>query len=287
MIEGMIPDPALLQTFVETVESGSFTAAARRVHRTQAAISMQIKRLEETVGCLLFDRSARRVKLTAQGELFYDHARRILRAYRDAMTAFEGREIEGEIAIGLPDDFAATYLPAILRRCLESFPHLRVHAVCEPSKRLLAQIADRTLDIAIVTEGEGQSTGIVLNREAPVWACSKKTNVHALSPVPVAIFHSGDVFRRHAIERLERLGRRGRITVTSPNFVGVRAAILSEMAVAVLFRRNVDPDWRILSEQDGFPLLPELSTLLVKGDRQDAFFIDHVIRFIMEAWQYA
>ncbi len=281
----MNPEPALLQTFIETVESGSFTNAARRVHRTQAAISMQIKRLEETLDCQLFDRSSRKVKLTPEGEVFYDHARRILRAYRDALAAFGDRKIEGEVAIGLPDDFAATYLPALIRRCLQVFPHLRLHVVCEPSKRLLAQITDGTLDIAIVTEGEVQSTGIVLGREAPVWACSQHSDVHAQSPVPIAIFHSGDVFRRHAIERLERLGRRGRIVMTSPNFAGIRAAVLSEMAVAVLFKRNVDTNWRILAEQDGFPPLPELSTLLIKGNRQDAFFIDHIIQFISEAWQ--
>lgn len=281
----MNPDPALLLTFLETVECGSFTSAARRVHRTQAAISMQIKRLEEALGCQLFDRTSRKVALTPEGELFYDHARRILRAYDDALSAFGDRQIEGDIAIGMPDDLAHSHMPAIIRRCLMAFPHLRLHMVCEPSKRLLTQIADGSLDIAVVTEGEGQSTGLVLGREAPVWVCSRRTGVHELSPVPIAIFHSGDVFRRHSIERLEGLGRRGRIVLTSPNFAGVRAAVLSEMAVAVLFNRNVDSDWRILGENDGFPPLPELATLLVRGHRQQVPFVDQVIDYMAEVWQ--
>src|SRR5215813_13890878 len=116
------PDPELLRTFVVIVENGSFTSAAKRIHRTQSAVSMQVRRLEEMIGCALFERVGRVVKLTNEGEVFFDHARRILRAYREALSAFGGEHLEGEVTIGVPDDFAGTFLPAILQRFGRLYP---------------------------------------------------------------------------------------------------------------------------------------------------------------------
>ncbi len=259
------PDPALLRTFVATVESGSFTAAAARVHRTQSAVSMQIRKLEEMVGCPLFERTTRKVALTSIGEAFYDRARDILRAYGDIDRIFDTRSTDAEIALGLPDDLADTYLAKILQRCLERFPHLHVKVSCEPSKRLLSRIGDGSLDLAVVLEGEGRASGIVLKRESPVWACLRSSEVHSHPVVPLAIFHSGDIFRRHAMTQLERMGRRGRIVISSPSFAGIKAAVRSQAAVAVLFERNVEQNWRILDAKAGFPALGEIETLLIEG----------------------
>lgn len=282
----VMPDPALLRTFVATVESGSFTAAASRVHRTQSAVSMQIRKLEEIVGCPLFERTTRKMVLTSPGEAFYDRARHILRAYEDIDSMFDTRSANAEIALGLPDDLADTYLPRILRRCLERFPHLHVKVSCEPSKRLLSRISDGSLDLAIVLEGEGRASGIVLRRESPVWACLRSSDVHTRAVVPLAIFHSGDIFRRHAIMKLERMGRRGRIVISSPSFAGIKAAVRSQAAVAVLFERNVEQSWRILDAKAGFPELGEIETLLVEGSNaNDA--VPAVTDIICQVWSDA
>ena len=83
------PDPNNLNTFITVVECGSFTRAAERIHRTQSAVSMQIQRLESAVGKQLFERLGRSIRLTGEGEILFDHARRILGVYREAMTAFD------------------------------------------------------------------------------------------------------------------------------------------------------------------------------------------------------
>src|ERR1700733_12949113 len=114
------PDPDLLHTFTEIVEHGSYTRAAARVHRTQSAVSMQVRRLEALLGCRLFERTGgRTVRLTGQGEVFYDHARRILGAYREALTVVNGRTLEGDVTVGLPDDLAGSLLPLVLTRFRE------------------------------------------------------------------------------------------------------------------------------------------------------------------------
>lgn len=263
----LIPEPDLLRAFVEIVENGSFTLAARRVHRTQAAVSMQIKRLETVLACRLFERSGRGVRLTPEGEAFYDHARRILRAYSEALATFSDRQITGEIAIGLPDDLALSHLPTMIQRCSTRFPAVRINVVSEPSRRLLGYLLDGSVDIALVTEGEGTATGVLLSRSRPVWVCAARSHVYDNNPVPLAIFHTGDIFRRSAIERLEALGRKAQVCISSASFAGVRAAVHAGIAVAVVFPENIEAGWRILGVQDGYPELPELGILLTVRDR--------------------
>lgn len=263
----LTPEPDLLRAFVEIVENGSFTLAARRVHRTQAAVSMQIKRLESALCCRLFERSGRGVRLTAEGEAFYDHARRILRSYSEALAAFSDRQITGEIAIGLPDDLALSHLPTIIQRCCARFPAVRISVVSEPSRRLLGYLAEGSIDIALVTEGEGAAAGVLLRRSRPIWVCGARSHVYDRNPVPLAIFHTGDIFRRSAIERLEALGRTAQVCISSASFAGVRAAVQAGVSVAVVFPENVESGWRILGSEDGYPDLPELGVLLVQLDR--------------------
>ncbi len=279
------PAPDLLHTFTEIVEHGSFTHAAARIHRTQSAVSMQIRRLEEQLGCRLFERTGRAVKLTGQGEVFYDHARRILRAYREALTVVNRRSLKGEVSVGLPDDLAMSFLPQVLGRFNQTYPWVRLHLVCEPSKRLIAQVAEGLIDVALVTEGEGAVSGIVVRREPLVWASSARHDAHEQDPVPLAIFHTGDVFRRSAVERLDSHGRRARIAVTSPSFAGIAAAVEAGIAVAVVFLGSIRPGWRILAAQEKFPPLADLGFVLRRASHERSPIVDRLIDHIVENLQ--
>lgn len=276
------PDPDLLHTFAEIVEHGSFTQAATRIHRTQSAVSMQIRRLEEQLGCRLFERTGRTVRLTGQGQVFYDHARRILRAYREGLAAVNGRTLEGDVTVGLPDDLATSFLPRVLARFTQAFPWIRLNLVCEPSKRLIGQVAEGLIDVALVTEGEGAVSGIVVRREPLVWVSSARHDVHEHDPVPLAIFHTGDIFRRSAVERLEAQGRRARIVATSPSFAGIGAAVDAGIAIAVVFFSSLRPGWRILGQQEKFPALPDLGIVLQRSSHEQSGVVDRLIDHIVE-----
>ena len=165
-------EPELLRSFVAIAETGSFTAAAHRINRTQSAVSMQIKRLEELVGRELFSRAGRTVGLTRDGELLLTHARHILRAHGEALAAFDREALAGEVTIGAPDDYASTFLPRILARFAESHARVHVNVVCQSSVDLVRRLADRTVDLALVTQGSGERGGTNLCREQLVWVGS-------------------------------------------------------------------------------------------------------------------
>src|ERR1700742_402342 len=92
-----------LQTFCMIADCGSFTEAARRVHKTQSAVSMQIKRLEERLGAELFLRDGRSVVLTAEGEALYSKARKMLRINAEIVDMFSDEDLAGSIRFGVPD----------------------------------------------------------------------------------------------------------------------------------------------------------------------------------------
>jgi DNA-binding transcriptional LysR family regulator len=124
-----------LRTFIAIVETGSFTKAAEVVHKTQSAVSMQMKRLEERLGKAIFARDGRASKLTEDGDRLLDYARRIIKLNVEALAAFDDAELAGRVRLGLPDDYADRYLPEIMARFSRAYPSVELTVTCEPSGR--------------------------------------------------------------------------------------------------------------------------------------------------------
>ena len=145
-----------LRTFIAIVETGSFTKAAEVVHKTQSAVSMQMKRLEERLDRPIFARDGRASKLTEDGERLLDYARRIVKLNVEALAAFDDAELTGRVRLGVPDDYADRYLPEIMARFSRAYPGVELTVMCEPSVELVERIDANELDLAIITNCESQ-----------------------------------------------------------------------------------------------------------------------------------
>ena len=117
-----LPDIDQLQTFLAVVDTRSFTQAAQQVAKTQSAVSMQMKRLEETLGKQLFRRVGRGIELSPDGERRPGYARDIVEKSREAMAAFDDSALRGNVYLGTADDYAERYLPAIMAGFSQSNP---------------------------------------------------------------------------------------------------------------------------------------------------------------------
>lgn len=274
-------EPDLLQSFVAIAESGSFTAAAVRVHRTQSAVSMQIKRLEEQVGRALFARDGRGVGLTRDGEQLLGHARRILKAHQEAVTSFDLDALEGGVTLGAPHDYAGPFLPRILCRFAETHPKVHVDVVCEPSIDLLAKLASGKIDLAMITQGSGENGGVLLHQEPLAWMSHSGHDVHRLDPLPLALFQPGCSFRRAATEALASVGRNVRIAYTSVSIAGIYAVLDAGLAVSALCRSNLRPGLRILDEAEGFPPLPDVGITLQRAAGKVSPVVDRLEEHII------
>jgi len=248
-------DIELLRTFLAISDTGSFTRAAEEVHRTQSAVSMQMKKLEEQIGRPLFERGARSVRLTPDGLRLLDYAQRIVNLSEEASAAFSEPELQGVVTLGVPDDYADRLLPRVLSAFARSHPHVELVVNCHGSMALADYIKKGELDLAIVTHGDA-SHAEVIRREALnfVGACEHAT--HLADPLPLAVGPQNCVWRRNAQLALDSVNRRYRVAYTSSAAAALTSAVMAGLAITVLPESAIRPDMRILTERDGFPALP-------------------------------
>src|SRR5436305_9005478 len=171
-----------LRTFIAIVETGSFTKAAEVVHKTQSAVSMQMKRLEERLGKPIFARDGRASKLTEDGERLLDYARRIIKLNVEALAAFNDFGLTGRVRLGVPDDYADRYLPEIMARFSRAYPGVELTVTCEPSVELVERIDPNELDLAIIIDCGTSRASDVLRREPPLRVWSAPYSVHLEEP---------------------------------------------------------------------------------------------------------
>src|SRR5271167_3393302 len=167
-------DTDQLRSFLAIVDSGSFTKAAERVHKTQSAVSMHVRRLEEQLACALFVKQGRGARLTAEGERLIDFARRIIQVEAGAVAALSRKGLRGSVRLGIPDDYAESFLAEVLARFNRRHPLVEVSVVCENSQDLAAQISAGALELALVTHYDGIHNFELLREEPLVWAAAER-----------------------------------------------------------------------------------------------------------------
>jgi DNA-binding transcriptional LysR family regulator len=261
-------DSDQLKTFIAIVETGSFTRAAEVVHKTQSAVSMQMKRLEERLGKPIFARDGRASKLTEDGERLLDYAQRIVKLNAEAVNSIANAALSGRVRLGVPDDYADRYLPEIMARFSRAYPGVELSVICEPSLELIERIAANELDLAIVTNCESSRPVESFRRERLLWVASNRHTTHREEPLPLALGRPACKWRQAAIEGLELMGRPYRVLYSSGNAGAVAAAVLAGLAVSVFPESGLRPGMRVLGTSDGFPELPSCRVGLLRNPHQ-------------------
>lgn len=260
-------DLDLLRSFLLIAETGALSRAAGRVGRTQAAVSMQMKRLEDIVGQPLLTRTGRGVNLTAHGERLLPHARKILRAHDEAMAQLRGDTLSGIIRLGCPDDYATVFLPALLRDFAALHPQVQVEVFCAPTPRLIERVEAHLLDIAIISEAHTDNAPSAIRLEPLVWVGAKGSDAAQTETLQLALSDPDTLDHQAAVNSLETVGRPFRLAYASHSLTGLCAVVRSGQAIAVLTQTAVPPDLHILRSDSGLPALPQISISL-KLDRQ-------------------
>jgi DNA-binding transcriptional LysR family regulator len=270
-----------LRTFVAIAETGSFTKAAEVVNKTQSAVSMQMKRLEERLERPIFARDGRASKLTDDGQRLLDYARRIIKLNVETIAAFSDAELSGRVRLGVPDDYADRYLPEIMARFSRAYPSVELSVICEPSVDLLERIDANEIDLAIVTNCESKRASETFRRERLLWVTSNRHATHTEERLPLALGRPTCNWRSSAIDRLETMARPYRILYSSSNAGAVAAAVLAGFAVSVLPESGLRPGMRVLTSADGFPELPSCHIGLVRNAHEGSSLADALAEHII------
>lgn len=248
-------DSDLLLAFVTVADSGGFTVAARYLHKTQSTISLRISTLESRLDKLLIERGGRQLKLTGDGETFLVYARRLLQLHREAIAAL-GRSQPVTLRFGLPEDYADTWLPALLERFGGQHPEVHVHIHCRMSTELLEQLEKGSLDVVLAVQHASDSGGRPVATEDVVWAAHRRFELDAERPIPLALFPEQCIYRRRALAALASIGRDWQLDSTSQSPSGLRVIVNQGQTLTVTDRRSLPENWKTLGEGEGLPPLP-------------------------------
>lgn len=249
-------DLSLLRAFVAVAETGGMTVAGRHLNLTQAAVSQQIKRLEEHFGVTLFDRSQRRLLLTASGERLIGHAERMLAANDELWGLMTSPDFEGQVLLGVPHDIVGPFMPPILRSFSKSWPRVEVTLTCHNTPELLRGLDAGEIDLTLTTEAEVSREGQLLLADRLVWVGAPGGVAHERMPLPVSLGDEKCAFRIAAVRALGATGRDWRFTTAISNIEAQCATLEADLAVSPFLSQTVPERLEILGEASGLPSLP-------------------------------
>jgi DNA-binding transcriptional LysR family regulator len=259
-------DSDLLQTFVAVIDCGGFAKAGLRRHLTQSTVSQQMRRLEERVGVALFAPAGRKRALTEPGETLLRHARKILTMYDQAAAALRDAEAGGVVRIGVPQDFAESRLPALLRDLHRSHPGVRLEVRVGASRHLRSLVDDAVLDLAVVLRDPRGRPGVQLAHKRAAWLAAPDFEPPMRGePWPLALFDPPCLVRDAALRALDAERIPWRVAYSSPSLTGIFAAVRAGLAITARLAEDAGRGLRLLDGRAGLPRLGSFRFELVFG----------------------
>lgn len=274
-------DLDLVRAFVTIVDLKSITRTAERLGRQQSTISLQVQRLETSLGKVLMERSPRGIRLTPAGDQFLASAQRMLALNDEVFNSLREPAMQGVVRLGTPEDFASRHLPEVLSRFAQAYPSVALEVTCDLTLNLLQKFRKGGFDLALIKrEPTTSRRGVRVWREPLVWVAASPSQIHSAETIPLVVSPTPCVYRKRAIIALNRARRRWRIAYTCGSLAGSLAAVKARLGIAVLPKDMVPDGFRVI---DG-PPLPNLKdteiALLQRDDlpRAAELLRDHIVR---------
>ena len=243
-----------VHTFKAVATSSSFTDAAEQLHVTQSTVSHQIRRLEERLGQVLFQRTTRSVSLTLAGERFLPYADQLLSMSNAAEQSVSSDNMVGEVRIGVPEEFAYLYLPQLLKRFRLHYPNVALSMEVDVSATLKEKLRSGGLDMALLKSVP--ATRNCIHHEPLVWM--GRPALLKQDTLPVAFYPGPCAFRKAAIQALEKSGIPYSVILISASLEALRIAADAGVVISVVPQRQCPPELLLSHEGSGMPPLPEM-----------------------------
>lgn len=260
-------DMDALRSMVAGIELGSFARAASVLGRSQSAISMHLKKLEQQTGQVLFRRSGRGLVPTEAGETLLAHARRILALNDAALDRLGAAAAPAAIRLGLPQDFFEDVMPATLQAFAGGHPGTHVEVRAGRNHTLAQEVHAGRLDAALAffpqgPEGHGEKIATL-----PLVWIGTDTSRETKDPLPLVLFDHPCLFRQTALRGLDQAGRSWRLALTTPSLPGLWAAMRTGHGITARTRHRIPADLREIDRlEQGLPGLPPIEVRLLSAE---------------------
>ncbi len=265
-----------LRAVVAGLDLGSFARAAVQLGRSQSAVSMQLKKLEQQAGTALFVRRGRGLVPTAAGEALAAYARRILALNDEAALVLGAATAAALVRLGLPQDFFDSVMPAVLSGFARAHPRVHVEVRAGPNHILAEEVRAGRLDgaVVLVPDGAGEE-GAPLCRLPMRWLAHETLpESRCDGPLPLVLFDHPCLFRQAALAALEGAGRHWHPAVTTPSLPGIWAALRAGLGVAVRTGHGLPDGIACAGDRFGLPALPAIELRLLRGANPSAAAAD-------------
>lgn len=248
----------LLRAFVTIIDLQGYTRAGEQLGRTQPAISLQMKRLQELLDVQLFVKDGGS-KLTEAGELVASYARQML-SLNDAMILrLQGRDGGGKLRLGIPNDYADHFLPRLMTGLSPDDSNISFDVVCGISHELLKGLRDDLFDIVIAMTPDGPAQGAFMTwREKLTWVGNGSDTAKVVDPLRIVCYQEGCLYRRSMLTALQREGRNFGIVYVSPSLHGIEAAVSTGFGITALSERIVPTQLKPLGPEAKLPPLADV-----------------------------
>jgi DNA-binding transcriptional LysR family regulator len=283
----ILPDlePDLLRAFVAVAETGSFTAAAEVVGRSQSAVSQKILRLEDILQMRVFDRTSRSLSLTCDGERVLVAGKRLLAHYESFMQELRDPPKVPLLRLGISENLVQTQLPRLLSRFSNLHPDVQLELTTTASEELLAEYEARRLDIVIAKRRKDGSPhpGRVVWREPLVWIAGPDYRMDDRRPVRLVMMRPPCIYRGVMTEALDAIGREWVTACTASNLIGIEAAVLGGLGVTVLGKSFVQNGMKILPPSERWPALPVAEVSVIGENPALQHIVQPLVALLTEA----
>ena len=272
----------LLRTFATVIDLGSYTRAAEVLRRTQPAVSLQIRRLEEIAQARLITNVGRETRLTEAGEFLMVYARQILSLNDEALSRTSRRDVAGQLRVGLPTDYAVAFFQEVLTQFAKLHPEIMFKIQCELSRDLLDSLERDALDVVIAMTSERTERNLAREWvERPIWVTARKGSPHRQSPIPLVAHPEGCEYRNRMAQALSSVHREWRLAYCSPGITGLQNAVLAGLGVSALTKRTYLDGMKTLGEKHGFPPLAEIHVGLYCKHVNQTDPVNRLVNFVV------
>ena len=257
-------DMDVLRTFVAGLDLGNFARAAEQLGRSPSAVSLQLRKLEDQIGQPLLRKQGRGLVLTEAGERLASYARRILVLNDEACLALGAlTRFEGWVRVGVPQDFAETWLPDLLAGFERAHPRVRIEARADRGSAMADAVAVGDLDLALTWGRLGRTESEIVGQRGLLWIGNDQFRRDPDAPLPLVLLETPCAFRAAAIAALDRAGIAWRASFATTSLAGVWAAVRAGLGVTLRTSDALPAPLRALTPEDhGLPLPGKLDLAL-------------------------
>lgn len=276
-------DLATLRAVVAIAETGSVTRAASFLNLTQSAVSMQIKRLEETLDLKMFDRSGRGIILTAAGEQVLVYARRLVALNDEAVARLTDQAVQGEIVLGVPHDIVYPAIPHALHWFNAECPRVRVELVSSMTRKLKAEFARGACDLILTTEESTPDEAEALSRRRLIFVGAPEGTAWRQRPLRLA-FARDCVFRPRVTAALDAAGVPWDLSVQSDSDRTVEVTVAADLAVHAMLDGTEPPLLKPVMHGGALPDLPWQVINLYRAPKARAEYVTRFCAILRQAF---